>query len=52
MFYIWDVLSGKYIRKIIAHQSRINTMALNLPENVIATGSFDNSVKIWDLMSP
>jgi mitogen-activated protein kinase organizer 1 len=26
-------------------------MALNFHENVIATGSFDNSVKLWDLMS-
>lgn len=52
MFYVWDVLTGKYIRKITAHQSRINTLAVNLQENVIATGSFDNSVKVWDLMSP
>jgi len=52
IFYVWDVLSGKYIRKIVAHQSRINTLSLNMQENVIATGSFDNTVKIWDLMSP
>ena len=51
MFYIWDVLSGKYLRKFIAHTNKINTLALNPYENVIATGSFDNSVKLWDLMS-
>ena len=51
VFYVWDVISGKYTRKIVAHQSRINTMALNQYENVIATGSFDNSVKLWDLLS-
>ena len=26
-------------------------MSINAYENVIATGSFDNSVKLWDLMS-
>ena len=51
VFYVWDVLTGKYIRKIVAHMNRINTLGLNLAENVIATGSFDNSVKIWDLQS-
>lgn len=51
VFYIWDVLTGKYIRKIVAHNNKINTISLNPYENVIATGSFDNSVKIWDLMS-
>ena len=24
---------------------------MNVPENVIATGSFDNTVKLWDLQS-
>lgn len=51
VFYIWDVLSARYIRKIIAHQAKINTISLNEYENVIASGSFDNSVKLWDLMS-
>ncbi|TNV78881.1 hypothetical protein FGO68_gene7083 [Halteria grandinella] len=51
VFYIWDVLSGRYLRKITAHQSRINTLALNPLETVIATGSFDSSVKLWDLQS-
>jgi len=51
VFFIWDVLTGNFIRKIIAHTNKINTMCLNLYENVIATGSFDNSVKLWDLMS-
>lgn len=51
MFFIWDVLTGKYLRKVTAHQSKINTMAVNRAENVIATGSFDNSVKLWDLLS-
>ncbi|CDW87464.1 mitogen-activated protein kinase organizer [Stylonychia lemnae] len=50
-FYIWDVLSGKYIRKFIAHTNKINAICLNHFQNVIATGSFDNSVKLWDLMS-
>lgn len=45
------MLSGKYIRKLIAHTNKINTMSINAYENVIATGSFDNSVKLWDLMS-
>ena len=51
-FFLWDVLTGKYTRKISAHQSKINTLALNPLQNLIASGSFDNTVKIWDLLSP
>lgn len=51
-FFLWDVLTGKYIRKITAHMSKINTLALNPQQNLIATGSFDNTVKIWDILNP
>ena len=44
-------MTGRFIRKITAHQSKVNTLALNLAENLLASGSFDNSVKIWDMMS-
>lgn len=50
-FFIWDVLSGNIIRKVLAHNNRINTITLNPHQNVIATGSYDNTVKLWDLMS-
>lgn len=50
-FYIWDVMTGQILRKILAHNHRINCLALNPYQSVIISGSFDNTVKIWDLMS-
>ena len=49
--YLWDVTSAKIIRKLTGHDSRINTVAYNLDESVLATGSYDGTIRLWDLKS-
>jgi len=50
--YIWDVVTGQIIRRLPGHQSRTNTVQFNKVENSVAvTGSYDKTVKIWDLKS-
>jgi mitogen-activated protein kinase organizer 1 len=44
-------MSGQIIRKFLAHNHRINCLALNPYQNVICSGSYDNTVKLWDLQS-
>lgn len=42
---------GKIIRKFTGHDSRINTVCYNLDESVLLTGSYDGTLRIWDLKS-
>jgi peroxin-7 len=46
---IWDLRSGKDVKKIHAHQNEILSMDFNKYENFVATASADNMIKLWDL---
>ena len=46
----WDVSSGRLVRRFIAHNSKITSVHLKSDnERILVTGSFDGSVKLWDL---
>jgi mitogen-activated protein kinase organizer 1 len=45
----FDVLTGSVVRRFYGHTDRINSLAFNKLETVIVTGSYDCSVRIWDL---
>jgi len=51
MVYLWEVMKGHWTRKFEGHVSQVNAVSLNPFENVLATASFDGTVKLWDLMS-
>ena len=51
LVYLWEVLKGRWVRKFDGHVQRVNSVCLNEYQNVLATGSYDGSVKLWDLMS-
>jgi mitogen-activated protein kinase organizer 1 len=48
---MWDVVSGKPIRRFAGHQARVNTVDLNSDASIIASGSYDSSVRLWDCKS-
>lgn len=46
---VWDLRSGKDVKRIHAHQNEILSMDFNKYENFVATASTDNTIKVWDL---
>jgi mitogen-activated protein kinase organizer 1 len=46
-----DSITGKIERRFYGHTDRINSIAFNKHESVLVSGSYDCSVRIWDLKS-
>ncbi len=46
---IWDVLTGKAIRKLEGHNWKVTTVAFSLDSKYAVTGSTDGSVRLWDV---
>jgi mitogen-activated protein kinase organizer 1 len=49
--FLWDISSGRIIRRLQAHTQRINTVTFNSDASLIFTGSYDKNLHIWDLRS-
>ena len=49
--FLWDVTTSNIIRKFEGHISKINSVCYNEDESVLVTGSYDSTVRIWDLKS-
>lgn len=45
----WETRSGKLIRNIRAHNDAINALALSPDGNLLATGGYDQKIKLWNL---
>lgn len=50
--FVWDVTSGNIVRRLQGHLSSINAIAANDDFTVLITGSYDRSIKAWDLRAP
>jgi peroxin-7 len=44
---IWDVRTGKDVKVIHAHNNEVLSCDFNKYENLIASASSDNTVKVW-----
>ena len=44
---VWDVRTGKDVKVIKAHQNEILSFDFNKYDNLVATGSTDNTIKVW-----
>ena len=47
----WDIATGRLIRRIQAHDHRINSIAMNEDSSVLFTASYDKTLSAWDLRS-
>ncbi|TFJ83470.1 hypothetical protein NSK_005239 [Nannochloropsis salina CCMP1776] len=50
-FYLWDVATARVVKKFSGHAHMINSLAFNAEGTVVLSGSYDRTVKIWDLRS-
>lgn len=52
LVYMWDVLKGHWVRKFDGHTEKVNSVCVNPSlQNVLASGSYDGSVMLWDLLA-
>lgn len=47
--FLWDVSSGRVIRRFQGHNQRVNAIKFNAEGTLLFSGSYDKSVQIWDL---
>ena len=50
--FLWDVATAQTLRRFAGHAARVNCCAFGGEgDSVVVSGSFDGSVKVWDLRS-
>lgn len=49
--FLWDVSSGRVIRRFQGHTQRVNSIKFNPDGTLLMSGSYDKTVQIWDLRS-
>ena len=47
---IWDLITGNCLQTLVAHSGAVNCL-IKVTENVIASGSYDNTLKVWNLIT-
>lgn len=48
---VWDLRTGKDVKRIHAHSNEVLSFDFNKYENFVATASTDNLIKLFDLRS-
>src|SRR5262249_29975809 len=44
---VWDVPSGRLVATLIGHTAGVRGVALSSDARLVASGSFDGSVRLW-----
>lgn len=47
----WDVKSGNELRTVKAHSAAVSSLAVDAKGQLLASGSWDNSIKLWKVSS-
>lgn len=46
--FLWDVATAKTLRRFLGHTHRVNACDFNADASILASGSYDATVRIWD----
>ena len=49
--YLWDSVTGRILRQFQGHHLKINSISFNEDSSVLASGSDDKTVRLWDMRS-
>lgn len=49
LFQVWELSSGKCLKTLKGHSNYVFCCNFNPQSNLIVSGSFDESVRIWDV---
>ncbi|CAM9834538.1 unnamed protein product [Chrysoparadoxa australica] len=49
--FLWDVSKGSVVRRFQGHEDKLNTCCFNKDCTVLFTGSYDGTIRCWDLRS-
>ena len=48
---IWDLIEYKYRMSFNQHKAQITSLRFNKDSNLLASGSADTSIIVWDILS-
>lgn len=48
---VWDVQTGQEVNSLAGHNNIINSLAFSPDGRMLASGSYDSTIKLWDLSS-
>jgi WD40 repeat protein len=48
---VWDVVTGKGEQRLVGHTGHVHGLAYHPGGRMLATGSFDDTVRLWDFRS-
>lgn len=46
---MWDVATAQTVKRFEGHSARVNAVAFNADASVVVSGSYDRSVRFWDV---
>jgi mitogen-activated protein kinase organizer 1 len=47
--YVWDVQTAKTVQRFADHTQRVNSVFFNKDSTLVVSGSYDSTVKVWDV---